>query len=166
MMDEKPSLVHNIRNFLCNTQGQRKISDPGGNRTSGLDHRCSNDWTTRPDWSGWWEFWEKSATPKPSTNCKMLLRTTVILESTLILYLTLGKYGVTFWIRTGQERKPSIEGKYSFYSMSFWYWNSFCSLFDFHPQLLVTHLQRLCLNFPTLSMFGTVFSDFLSAILN
>ena len=35
-MDEEPSLIHSIRNFLCNTQGQRKISDLGGNRTPNL----------------------------------------------------------------------------------------------------------------------------------
>ena len=33
VMDEERSLIDSIRNFLCNTQGQRKISDPGGNRT-------------------------------------------------------------------------------------------------------------------------------------
>ena len=38
-MDEEPSLIHSIRNFLCNTQGQRKISDPGGNRTHNLQIR-------------------------------------------------------------------------------------------------------------------------------
>ena len=36
VMDEEPSLIHSIRNFLCDTQGQSKISDPGGNRTHDL----------------------------------------------------------------------------------------------------------------------------------
>ena len=36
VIDEERSLIDSIRNFLCNTQGQRKISDPGENRTDDL----------------------------------------------------------------------------------------------------------------------------------
>ena len=55
---EEPLLVHSIRNFLCNTQGQRKISDPGGNRTHDLRIRSPllHLLSSRSDGSRSWEF--------------------------------------------------------------------------------------------------------------
>ena len=41
VMGEERSLIDSIRNFLCNTQGQRKISDPGWNRTDDLRIRST-----------------------------------------------------------------------------------------------------------------------------